>query len=56
MPARQNGQKHSNNSLARVDELLSVPDHLAGLALKGLIPILQEICKEVKMNHYVIIF
>ena len=35
---------------------LSVSDHLVGLALKGLILILQEIGKQVNMNHYVITF
>ena len=34
---------------------LSVFDHLFGLALKGLIVILLEICKLVNMNHYFIV-
>ena len=35
-PTPQNGQTHSNNSLAVADELLSVFDHFVELALGGL--------------------
>ena len=38
MPALQNGQTHPNNSLVVDDKMLSVFDHLVGLALKGLRP------------------
>ena len=38
MPALQNGQTHPNNSLVVDGKMLSVFDHLVGLAFKGLRP------------------